>query len=290
MELQVLSEKREKTEKLLNNIYTLSGIPDIMMKAVKMLENPYSSTNELTKLIEKDQGLATKLLSIANSPLYGLPRKVSTIDFAIMVIGYMDIKNIIVGLSLMESFKNKNDENLNSKDIWLHSFLCGSCCRRIAKDLELSLGGESFVSGLLHDMGIPIIHKYFHTSFLNILKDAKNSGASFMDAEIEHLGMTHSEIANHLLEKWNFPEELRNSVKFHHSVKGENAASKLTAILHLSDFLIYNYNPEKFYWDKDLTLDYSIVNTLNFKSEEDLNEFIIPYKAMIESEVSLIKF
>ncbi len=53
----------------------------------------------LSKIIGRDQGLSTKILSIANSPLYGLTRKVSTIDFAILIIGYQDIKNIVVALN-----------------------------------------------------------------------------------------------------------------------------------------------------------------------------------------------
>ena len=87
-----LQSKKEKTIKVLNNVYNLPLIPKIILDVSKLLENESVKNNELVKVISKDQGLVTKILTIANSPMYGLARKVSTIDFAILVLGINEIQ------------------------------------------------------------------------------------------------------------------------------------------------------------------------------------------------------
>ena len=193
-----LNQKRKKTELILSNIYNLPAMSSVMLEVSKLLDDPSTGTSRLSKMIGRDQGLATKILSIANSPLYGLPRKVSTIDFAILIIGYQDIKNIVIALSMIESFKNKTDKNLNQKDFWLHSVVCGNGAKRIAEDRNIKLSGEAFVSGLLHDLGIPVIHKYFHSSFEEIVKKVNEKGYSYLDAELETIGYNHQDIGGFL--------------------------------------------------------------------------------------------
>jgi HD-like signal output (HDOD) protein len=290
METQVYLEKRRKTEKLLDNIYSLPVISEVMYQTAKMLDDPATSTTKLAKMIGQDQGLSTKLLSIANSPLYGLPRKVATIDFAILVIGYQDIKNILISLSMMEAFKIKNDENLNYHDLWLHSFLTGTLARRISLDMGFNFGGESFVAGLLHDMGISVVHKYFHSIFLKILRTTKSGEKSFLEAEFDELGLTHQEIAKFLTEKWNLPSSLSDAVLFHHSPSKAFINNELVAIIHLSDYAINSYQLKNFYWDDDLCLDPTVIDVLRFKDNEHLENFIQNYKEPAQEEIKLIKF
>ena len=97
------------------NIRNLPSIPVVMTEASNLLENPRTSAAELGKLISKDQGLTAKILSVANSPLYGLPRRVSTIEFAIVILGFDHIKNIVIALSMIEAFKNESGKNWNRK-------------------------------------------------------------------------------------------------------------------------------------------------------------------------------
>ncbi|MCX6151047.1 MAG: HDOD domain-containing protein [Ignavibacteriales bacterium] len=290
METQVYLEKRRKTEKLLDNIYSLPVISEVMYQTAKMLDDPATSTTKLAKMIGQDQGLATKLLSIANSPLYGLPRKVATIDFAILVIGYQDIKNILISLSMMEAFKIKNDENLNYHDLWLHSFLTGTLARRISLDMGFNFGGEAFVAGLLHDMGISVIHKYFQSIFLKVVQYTKTGEKSFLEAEFDELGLTHQEIAKFLAEKWNLPSSLCDAVLYHHAPNKAFVNKELVAVVHLSDYAINSFKLKSFFWENDIYLDPNVVEILRFKDSEHLQNFVISYEDAAREEVKLIKF
>lgn len=282
------SDKRKKTEMVLANIYNLPAMSNIMMEVSKLLDDPSTNTNLLSKMIGKDQGLATKILSIANSPLYGLPRKVSTIDFAILIIGYLDIKNIVIALSMIESFKNKTDKNLNQNEFWLHSVISGNASKRIASDLGFKIGGEAFVAGLLHDLGIPVIHKYFHTAFDNIVK--KGEGCqSMLNAEFDELGLTHQEIGHFLAKKWNLPDELGEAILFHHFPSKCESSPELASIIHVADYATQKLQIGNFYWDREYTFDKNVIDILKLGSEDKLNELIDSYTELFQQDTNNFK-
>ena len=168
---------REKNKRLLTGIRNLPSVPFIMVEVSKMLDNPRTGASDLGKLISKDQAMVAKILSVANSPLYGLPRRVSTIEFAIVILGFDHIKNIVYdeaktkfaeALSMMEAFKSKEDKNWNRRAFWLHSLITASAAKRIADDLGYRKSGEAFTCGLLHDLGISVIQRYFYEGFKEI--------------------------------------------------------------------------------------------------------------------------
>lgn len=290
LNLQFDIEKRRKTEKVLANIYSLPAIPEIMQETSRLLDDPSTSTASLAKLIGKDQGLASRILTIANSALYGLPRKVSTIDFALLVIGYKDTKNIVVALSLMEAFKNKSDANLNYKNVWVHSYMVGGTARKLATDNGMKNTGEAFVAGLLHDLGIPVIHKYLHSMFLSVINSVSNEGMKFLEAEAFHLGLTHQEVGGFLGEKWNLPPSLCEVIQHHHDPLSATLNPELTAIVHLADYAVNLLDIGGIIWDKEVELQEEVLHRFGFSNVEQLTKYITDFKPILEQEIQLIKY
>ena len=163
-----IETKKERALRILSSVYNLPTVPFIIFEVTKILEDPMASAAQLGKIIGKDQGLVTKILSVANSPLYGIPRRVSTIDFAIVILGFNHIKNIVIALSMMDTLKKFGDGQFQQKQYWMHSFITATASKRIADDLGITTSGEAFTAGLLHDLGIPIIYKYFNKEYLQI--------------------------------------------------------------------------------------------------------------------------
>ncbi|NOX17566.1 MAG: HDOD domain-containing protein [Chlorobi bacterium] len=284
MDAATLKAKQEKTKLVLSNIYNLPALSGAMLEITRMLDNPNTNSQVLGKIISKDQGIATKILSIANSPLYGLRRKVSTIDFAILVIGFTEIKNIILALSLMESFRNKTDKNLDQKEFWLHSFLSGTASKRIAEELKYDNPGKAFIVGLLHDLGIPVIHKYFHTNFLEIIESVKETGQDHLEAETEALGYNHQEIGSFLSDKWNLPEAICNAIKYHHTPLKDEMDPKLTGIIHLADYMTQKLKTASFYWDAGMSFSDEEASLLGFENMEQVDRFTEGFKIIFEEE------
>jgi len=290
MEEQLLEEKRKKTQLVLSNVYNLPTMSTVMLEVSKLLDDPGTNTAALSQMVGQDPGLTTKILSIANSPLYGLPRKVATIDFAILIIGYQDIKNIVIALSMIDSFKNKTDKNLDQKEFWRHSILTGNAARKMAEDLGYRIGSEAFVSGLLHELGTAVIHKYFHSSFEIILNDMKDNGKSLLEAEFEELGYTHQDIGRFLAEKWNLPSHHCEAIQKHHTPSLSEDGDVVTAVVHLADYATQRLGIGSFYLDNNYDLDMTIIEKLKFENLDALNEFVLGYEDLFNEQLESINF
>ena len=159
--IEHLSELGKKTIDKFKNFKNLPTIPKVVSEVNQMLRDHNSNIVQLTGIIGKDQGLTTKILAVANSPLYGLPRKVASLEFAIMLLGMREISNIVTALSLAQVVKSVEIDGFDFMDFWLHSMIVGSA----SKDIAIKLGypeiaGDTFVGGMLHDIGIQLTASY----------------------------------------------------------------------------------------------------------------------------------
>jgi len=285
----VISPESEiKIEAALSRIRNLPALPNIIFEVDAIIQNPVSSASQLSKVISKDQGLSTKILSVANSPLFGFPRRVATIDFAIVVLGFNHIKNIVSAFAILETCSSYCDGKFNQKQFGLHSIMTATASRRIAMDLGLPNTGEAFTAGLLHDLGIPIICRYFKKDYSKILDLANDEGMSIYDAEERALGFHHNQIGAKLIEKWNLPSSLSEVIMNHHLPSGAENYKQLTAIVHLADYMTNYFQLGDFNWDFDYVLDEEITAILRLGNAEYLENLIQSYKQLFENQINLI--
>ncbi|MCU7492923.1 MAG: HDOD domain-containing protein [Bacteroidota bacterium] len=284
------ASKRIQTEKLLGNIKNLPLIPKMMFEVTKFLQSPAPTTSGLARLIGKDQGLTAKILSVANSPLYGLQRKVTSLEFAIIVLGYKEIQDIVSALSLAESIRSSTDKCFNHEEFWLHSMVVGSAAKGISQNLgHMDLGSDAFVAGMLHELGIQLMHKYMHAQFEEIFRRVSTEGESFHTAELDTLGLTHQDMGKFLAEKWNLPVVLCETLNHHHSPGEIGSRSVLASVVHLADYMTQKLQIANVYWDKDMELDPAIIDTLQLGSMENLEKFILEYKDLFVETVFTIR-
>ncbi|MHB8929950.1 MAG: HDOD domain-containing protein [Melioribacteraceae bacterium] len=283
------SQKRERTELILKKVNTLAPIPKLLTEVLELLNDQYTSPHILSKAISKDQSVVLKLLTIANSPFYGLTKRVSSIEFAIMILGYDEIRNIVSALSLMESMKNKSDQYLDQKNFWMHSYITATISKKIAMDFGLEKSGEAFLAGLLHDLGISVVHRFMHSDFVNIC-DLVTNGASYLDAEKQVLGIDHQTVGEMLLKNWNIPELICNIVKNHHSPNLSQEAPVLSSVVHLADYMTQKLQMGELKWDGNIELNEHIFNNLHFKDLADLGKFIENYREPLAGQLESLRY
>jgi putative nucleotidyltransferase with HDIG domain len=230
MENEILKEK-------VQNIIQLPALPTIAVEVASLIDNPNTSVSRLTQVIASDQVLTAKVLKIANSPYYGFQKKISTLDFAIVVLGFDSLKEILISVSLINAFKKRQDKYFNSKEFWEHSLASGIAARTLARQLGYRISGESFVAGLLHDIGILVTHQYFYDEYKRIIEAVTEGKSTFQDMEKTVLYATHGEIGGWLAERWNLPDQLIESIKFHHKPEMAEKNPQLTALIHFVDYL-----------------------------------------------------
>ncbi len=275
--------QKERVKVILRSIDKLAAVPEFLLDVLNVLENPKSSINDAAKVINKDQSIVTRILAVANSPFYGLYRKVASVEQALIVIGMNEVKNIVTTLTILETFKNKSDRYLNQKEFWEHSYLVGNLSKKLFMDFGYGRGSEAFIVGFLHDLGISITHKYFHESFIRIYNEVMANNQNYTEVEPYVIGMNHQEIGLNLIDRWNFPVELCQAVLFHHRPSKISGDKKLAAVVHLADYLVSSCNENKYFWDMNYTLDIEGLESIGITNIKQVYEIKDKYSKMLES-------
>ena len=272
---------RDKVKTIIN----LPALPSIAMEVVEMVDNPKTSASQLGKIISTDQALTAKVLKIANSPFYGFPKKIATIDFAIIVLGFDALKEIVISISLVSSLQKKSDKYFDSKAFWDHSIATGVIARRLARDLGYRVSGEVFVGGLLHDMGISVMHRYFNNEYKRIVDIARDSELTFMEAEESVLGVTHADIGSWLAERWNLPDHLVEGVLLHADPSKAEKNPELVSIIHCADVFAARINGGPVEFDKGVEFDQGALQRLQLDDPNVLEEYIRNYTEVINADI-----
>lgn len=284
-----IEDKRRKNLAVLSGIKNLPSIPKVVFEVTKLLNDPDKSPSSLAELISKDQGLTSRILTVANSPLYGIKRKVSSIEFAVLVLGFKDIQSVVTALSLVDTINIIPGINFDPIEFWMHSMVVGTAARGISQHLGFEFGGEAFVAGILHDIGELVTYKYFKDDFNRILEKTNQENINVIDSENEILGMNHQEIGKFLADKWNLPDILCDAINSHHFPSKTASDKKFVSVIHLVDYMTCRLKIAASYWDKGFVLDKNILDILNFPSEDALDNFIVDYEEMFKVTASSLK-
>ncbi len=226
--------------KKLEKFDDLPPMPNTMHLVLQEMESISSNSKSLEKIIMQDPMLAAKILKIANSPLYGAAGQVNSISHAITILGFDEVKNLIIGLSLIQAFgEDGNLDGLTTRDLWLHSIGVATASMLIAKKAGNGFDpDECFTMGLLHDIGRFILCKAFRDDVEKILKlqEEKKQPLSVVE---EEQGFSHTEIGAYLAQKWKLSEQMTSVVRYHHRPKSAGEDEPYCAVVYLADQLCH---------------------------------------------------
>ena len=227
-----LEEKRREVRKKLRKLEGLPTLPPIIKHLNELIEDESSSINQIAELVEKDQVLTSKVLRIANSAFYGFPKKISTVQNAMMLLGINVLKILIITSSIFEVL-HKEDIGL-----WEHSIGVAACAKIISEKIEYKDPPEIATAGLLHDLG-KLIEKVCFPKEYQIISTLIKKGIEPLKAEKSVLGMDHAEIGAYLMRQWNIPDRLTEAVLSHHNIEKTKKFKKEASVIHLADVLVH---------------------------------------------------
>ena len=229
--------KQDLASLLGEDAWALASLPHIFTEINRVVNDPRSSATNVADVISKDPNLTTKLLKIVNSSFYGLPSKVDTISRAVTILGNKQLSTLALGTSVLTIFGDIPADLVDMKSFWEHSVACGVAARMIAQYKKIAYTERLFVAGLLHDIGRIIIYKHLPTQGREVLLHAQRTGCLLRSAELEMLGIDHTQIGGMLIKKWKLPMILQEALTYHHQPTLSQHVLE-ASIVHVADILI----------------------------------------------------
>jgi HD-like signal output (HDOD) protein len=230
---------REEILQVLRDIRNLPTLPDVVMEILRLCDDQSATTREISQLIEKDPVLTTKVLKLVNSSYFGLSKEIYSVNQALVLIGYNNLKSLIMSASMLQVFHQDSQVgSFSRKALWKHSIGVGIGARFLAKRFRMGDAEQAFVAGLIHDVGKVIIDWFFHPQFEEIIEKVDRDRCWIRDAERQVMQVTHEEVGSYLASRWNLPDMLKEAIAFHHSPSRSSEHAVTAAQVQLADALI----------------------------------------------------
>ena len=142
----------------IEGVNTLATIPTVANRLMELVSDPTVSVTEISQFILGDPVLTTKILRMVNSPVYGFPGRISSVNQAVLLLGINVVKGLLIGVTVFDLMQQA------MIGLWEHSLGCAILARLIAKKKGLKEPEEMSVYGLVHDIGKVILALQFPAS------------------------------------------------------------------------------------------------------------------------------
>ena len=225
------------TDRLLELAPEAIPLPQTTVRIVQLTNQPDSSMTELAQVLEQDQALSARVLRVANSAYFGLPRQVTSIRDAVVLLGQSTLRSLVFTASVVGVLgREVAGYGLGKGALWQHSVAAARAARHLSERVGLD-SDEAYVAGLLHDIGKIVLDQYMQDEFARALDLTTDDGIPFDQAERSVFGVDHAEIGGVLAERWELPARLVDAIRHHHRPSAAQTAPRLTAAVHVADLV-----------------------------------------------------
>ncbi|MBD3166226.1 HDOD domain-containing protein [bacterium] len=214
---KVLQNRRRETLAALLRVGELESISPVLESVKRIADDPNADADQLAEAIRVDQGLAARVIKLANSAYYTVGRnKIHELRQAVVQLGFNSVKQLTMTAQVLDFMEDEGHEEWLPIDrFWAHSLACGLALAPLARRLGLPPEKDYFVIGFLHDIAKPVLCKYLPSKWIKVVEShRRNRDAIRMEVEV--FGINHAEIGAWLLRMWRFPQEVFMAVGAHH--------------------------------------------------------------------------
>lgn len=226
-------------ERVLQRIGDLPSMPEVVAVAVDQMNRPDVDMAEIAETIGRDPSLTAKLLKIANSPYYGMRQVVGSLKLAMVILGGREVRNILIGVTMMDAFDDASTAPITRGNFWDHSARVAAMSKKLSEHYTLRFQGEDFIAGLLHDIGKLVLYRQLPREYGPLFRKAATTDEEIETLEHSAFGFDHSDAGGAVAKVWNLPETLRDAVLHHHKRAGRSLNDakdpKLAAVVRIAN-------------------------------------------------------
>lgn len=227
-----------KLEHVLKRIQTLPPLPTSAMRVIALTRNPATSASELENVIAQDPALAAGMLRQANSAYYGYARRISSLQEAIVVLGFQAAQGLAMASAVAPLLKIQLvGYEIEQDGLWKHSMLTAMASQSLCKKLKLPYGDVAFTAGLLHDIGKLVIAIYVQEVGAFLIEKVALAKLSYVELEEKVIGYNHATVGGFLAKGWNLPEDLVAAISYHHDPTHAQIYEELASVIHVANGL-----------------------------------------------------
>ncbi len=224
-----LIERLQQTDRL-------PSAPGVALEIVRLSQAEEVELKDIVELLKLDPALVTKLVRTANSVMFGVPRRITSVRDAVVVMGVRTVNLLALSFSLVKLAKETSELGFDYTRYWTYSIATNVGARFLAQNRAPRLRDEAFLGGLLCRLGQLVLVEWAPEEYGPVLAELKETDRPLADIEKEVLGITNAEVTSALLDHWGLPRLICEALGAQNDpsrVENETART-LAQILHIA--------------------------------------------------------
>jgi putative nucleotidyltransferase with HDIG domain len=205
--------------KLASAVESMPAFPKSVQRILELSRDINCPPKELVEVIEKDPVMTMKLLRVLNSAYYSFPKKITSVNQAVVYLGLNTVKNMALSFAAIGTLPQDNAAGFDMQRYLLHSLTTAALARLLAQRFNVT-GAEPtdcYIAGLLHDFGKVVFAQFMPEEFKLALEKSVEESIPLYLAERMMIGTDHMVVGAMLVDKWQFPSDISSLILNHHS-------------------------------------------------------------------------
>ena len=215
---------------MIQRIHSLPALPQTVQRVREATMDPNTSLRDVTDAVSTDPGVSAKLLQLANSAAYGFLSRIDNVQSAITLLGMRETYMAVLSSAIIDL--SETSKHFDHARYWKSAVFCAAAARTIGAACGHKRSAAVFTSGLLADIGSFALSEVTPIRYAKINPDLR--GQELVEAEEDLLGIGHPEAAHILAVHWKLPDEIAETLRFHHRPELAKSHQEITAIIALA--------------------------------------------------------
>jgi HD-like signal output (HDOD) protein len=245
---------------IVSRMRSLPSLPALYVELTEALQSENTSLRQIEEIIERDIGMATKILQLANSAFIAAHGRVSSLHEALSLIGAETVRSLTLSIHVFSQSSREPATAAHYSALWVHSVAVAALAQRVAmqETKNKAVSDEAFTTGLIHDVGKIVLLSELPNEYRRVIQEADGSPQSFHEMEMKQLGCTHGQVGAYLMSVWGLPSTIVQAVEYHDhpsELEGKDFAP-LTAV-HCADVIVSSSDTAHVNRDVELDAEYA---------------------------------
>lgn len=198
--------------KLVSSLKSFPAVPVIYNQILDLLERDDYAIQDLSDLLAQDGGMLSKVIHLANSPMFRGSYVVTDPNDAITCLGTKNICSLVLSLHVFESYESTTFPSYSVKQLWEHCWETAIITQELCEAAGIRNSNNGFMAGLLHDLGRMVMMENFGKPYQEVCQQSIDDKTHLCELEFQAFGARSREVAGFTLKLWEFPDAVSNAV------------------------------------------------------------------------------
>jgi putative nucleotidyltransferase with HDIG domain len=217
--IDVEAERRTSGGRTAATPWALDKLPPFPVVATRLMQVLSKADVHITEvggIVAAEPVFASRVLQMANSPLFSMERQVKTISHAIVLLGLDRVRSIAMTRA-MGDFVTPAMKVKALKVCWENSLAGAILAERLARCCRID-ADAAYLAGLLRDIGRLALLVKYPEAYANLLAVSGENVFDLISTEHDLFDIDHCEAGAWITEKMALPEDMVEVAARHHQL------------------------------------------------------------------------